>query len=100
MKKIKYLALICVLGFTSLSASANETDPKDTDPKERVEQLENRVHQIWEMDFSDMDKEEKAALKVEVKDIKKELKQAGLDNKVSISIGAIIIILLLLILLT
>ena len=100
MKKIKYLALISLIGLSSLSATANETDPKETDPQERVEQLENRVHQIWEMDFSDMDKEEKAALKLEVKEIKKELKEAGLDNKVSISIGAIIIILLLLILLT
>ncbi len=100
MKKIKYLTFICAFALASF-ASANETDPKkEIDPQERVEQLENRVHQIWEMDFSDMDKEEKAALKVEVKEIKKELKQAGLDSRVSISIGAIIIILLLLILLT
>lgn len=101
MKKIKYLAFICALTLTSFGASAGETDSKkNIDPQERVEQLEKRVHEIWEMDFSDMDKEEKQVLKMEVKEIKKELKQAGLDNKVSISIGAIIIILLLLILLT
>lgn len=100
MKKIKYLLFISMISLTSLSATANEADPKSTDPQVRVEQLENRVHEIWEMDFSDMEHEEKAALKMEVKDIKKELKQAGLDSKVSISVGAIIIILLLLILLT
>lgn len=100
MKKIKYLSFICAFVVASF-ASAAETDPKkEIDPQEKVEQLEKRVHQIWEMDFSDMDKEEKAALKIEVKEIKKELKQTGLDSKVSISIGAIIIILLLLILLT
>ncbi|WP_436515940.1 hypothetical protein [Ekhidna sp. To15] len=100
MKKIKYLFFICAFAITLL-ASATETDPKkEVDPKERVEQLQNRVQEIWEMDFSEMDKEEKVELKVELKEIKKELKQAGLDSKVSISIGAIIIILLLLILLT
>ncbi|MEQ8903850.1 hypothetical protein [Ekhidna sp.] len=100
MKKIKYLIFSGLISLTSLSASAGEPDTKNTDPRERVEQLENRVQEIWGMDFSNMDKVEKAALKVEVKDIKKELKQAGLDTKVSISVGAIIIILLLLILLT
>ncbi|MEP0987472.1 hypothetical protein [Ekhidna sp.] len=101
MKKIKYLAFVCVLGFSSFTSSANETDPKnDVDPQEKVEQLENRLQEIWQMDLNDMDKEEKTVLKMEVKDIKKELKQAGLDSKVSISVGAIIIILLLLILLT
>ena len=73
MKKIKYLAFIGLISLTSLTASASETDPKNTDPQTRVEQLENRVHEIWEMDLSDMDKEEKAALKLEVKEIKKEL---------------------------
>ncbi|WP_424961342.1 hypothetical protein [Ekhidna sp.] len=100
MKKIKYALFIGLIGLTSLSATASETDPKNTNPKERVEQLESRVHEIWEMDFSDMDKEEKAAIKLELKEIKKELKEEGLDSKVSISIGAIIIILLLLIIIT
>ena len=94
------MAFISLIGLSSLSATATETDPKSTDPQERVEQLESRVHQIWEMDFSDMDKEEKAAIKLELKEIKKELKEEGLDSKVSISIGAIIIILLLLIIIT
>lgn len=86
--------------LTSYVQAAEIDGEKETDPQERVEQLEKRVHEIWEMDFSDMDKEEKATLKVEIKEIKKELKQTGLDSKVSISIGAIIIILLLLIIIT
>ncbi|SNS85440.1 hypothetical protein SAMN05421640_1534 [Ekhidna lutea] len=100
MKKIKYFAFVCILGLSSLSATAAETDPVKTNPQERVEQLENRIQHIWKMDFSDMDKEQKMTLKMEVKEIKRELKQKGLDSKVSISVGAIIIILLLLILLT
>ncbi|WP_420318520.1 hypothetical protein [Ekhidna sp.] len=100
MKKIKYLAFIGLITLSSITASANETDPNNTDPQERIEQLENRIQEIWNMDLSDMDKEEKATLKLEVKEIKKELKQNGLDSKVSISVGAIIIILLLLIILT
>ncbi len=99
MKKFKYL--ICVFVFViATSVSAADTDPKNEDSKDRVEQLQERVNEIWKMDFSDMEKEEKAALKVELKEIKKELKQGGLDTKVSISIGAIIIILLLLIIIT
>ncbi|MEP1033377.1 hypothetical protein [Ekhidna sp.] len=100
MKKIKYLSFVCAFLLASFASASEINSKKEIDPQERVEKLQNRVHEIWEMDFSDMDKEEKAALKIEVKEIKKELKQTGLDNKVSISIGAIIIILLLLILLT
>lgn len=100
MKKIKYLLFVCAFMVVSF-ASANETDPaKEKDSKERIEQLEERVYEIWKMDFSDMEKDEKAVIKAELKDIKKELKQTGLDNKVSISIGAIIIILLLIIIIS
>ena len=101
MKKIKYFLFANVFILTSLVASATETDPREkTDSQARVEQLENRINEIWQMDFADMEKEEKTIIKMEVKEIKKELKQAGLDSKVSISVGAIIIILLLLIILT
>lgn len=101
MKKIKYLAFICALTFASFGASANETTTSGNgDAEERAAQLEERVYEIWEMDFSDMDKSEKAALKKEVKEIKKELKQTGLDSKISMSVGLVIIILLLLIILT
>ena len=100
MKKIKYLTFICLFGLTSISSAA-ETDPKkEIDTQERMEQLESRINEIWKMDFSDLEKEEKAILKVEVKEIKRELKQVGLDSKVTMSVGLIIIILLLIILLS
>lgn len=100
-KQIKFLALGLICSMASITANASDiktTDPKD--PQERVEQLENRVHEIWKMDFTEMEKAEKLALRQELKDIKKELKTTGLDNKVSISIGAIIIILLIIIIIT
>ena len=94
-RKISILAiLLCTLG----GVSATETDPKT--PQEKVEQLESRVYEIWNMDFKDMDHAEKLALKDEVKNIKKELKATKRASTVTLSIGAIIIILLLLILLT
>jgi len=93
------LAFLTILVCLVLGANATEnTDPKIT--QERVDQLETRVHEIWKMDFSDMDNIEKAALKDEVKNIKKELKVAKRTDTITLSVGAVIIILLLLILLT
>jgi uncharacterized protein (UPF0335 family) len=93
MKKIK------VFAFTFLLSIASFASVENIDPAIRVQQLESRVQEIWKMDHSDMEKVEKVALKEEIKEIRKELKSSGLDSKVSISVGAIIIILLLLILL-
>lgn len=100
MKKAKYILYVLSMVITSIAFASNPETKKDSDPKDRAEQLENRVYEIWEMDFSDMEKEEKAAIKTELKEIKKELKQTSLDKKVSISVGAIIIILLLIIIIT
>jgi len=99
MKKIKTLVVVFAL-LLGTSAIASETGTKETDPEVRAEQIETRVHEIWKMDFSEMDKVEKIQLKEELKSIKKELKTEGLDNRVSISVGAIIIILLIIIIIT
>ena len=95
-RKLAFLTiLLCLIG----GASASEAiEPKD--PQEKVEQLELRVHEIWKMDFKDMDHAEKIVLRDQVKNIKKELKAAKRNSTVTLSVGAIIIILLLLILLT
>ena len=53
-KMIKLIALVFVFSAASLNASANETNTT-TDPQERIEQLEDRVHEIWKMDFSEME---------------------------------------------
>ena len=79
------------------SAFAAGNEVSTVDPEVRAEQLENRVHEIWKMDFSKMENAEKLQIKQELKSIKKELKTSGLDDRVSISIGAIIIILLIII---
>lgn len=94
MKKACLSTLFVLFLFLSTDLSAKT---HSTDPKERVEQIESRVHEIWKMDFTEMNKVEKVAIKEELKAIKKELKVSGLDDKVSISIGAIIIILLIII---
>ena len=96
MKKLKSLVIVFALALGT-TAFAAENDPKAVDPEVRAEQIEHRVHEIWKMDFSEMDRAEKLQLKEELKSIKKELKTEGLDNKVSISVGAIIIILLIII---
>jgi hypothetical protein len=97
MKKIKFF-ILAALFSVSMAATASEGETTNTiEPGERAIQIENRVHEIWKMDYSKMDKVEKLALKSELKAIKKEMKAEGLDDKVSISIGAIVIIILLLI---
>jgi len=92
------LLTLC-LSFSSLAASSGEKNT--VTPKERVQQLETRIFQIRESELSSLNKSEREIVKEEVKSIKKEIKQIkGLDDKVSISVGAIIIIILLLIILT
>jgi len=97
LKYLMFLTLFTVASTTTLASSDNSSKPET---KDRGTQLKERVYEIWEMDFSDMDKKEKQEIKLELKEIKKELKQTGLDTKVSISVGAIIIILLLIIIIT
>ena len=96
MKKLKSLVFVfaLVLGTTAFAA---DTEPEGFDPEVRAHQIETRVHELWKMDYSEMDKAEKLQIKEELKSIKKELKTQGLDSRVSISVGAIIIILLIII---
>jgi len=92
---ITFLSLFCS------SAMAYDALDKKNDPQERVYELENRVHEIWKMDFAEMKNIEKQALRNEVKSIRKEIKSVkSLDDKITISVGLVIIILLLLILLS
>lgn len=99
MKKFRTFTIAAML-FFSFMAFASETEPKLSDPEVRAEQIELRVQEIWKMDFSTMENVEKMQLRKELKSLKKELKTEGLDSKVSISLGAIIIILLILIIIT
>jgi Flp pilus assembly protein TadB len=105
MKKIAYfLSLVFLMTAFAPAAIAaeNDKDKSKTElseaDKERLAEIEARVDEIKEINFSDMDKEERRALKKELKEMNKEAKQ--LSGGVYISVGAIILILLLLILLT
>ena len=97
MKSIKNLIITLMLVFISTAVNAKENNTPKTTPDEKAIQMKKRVQEIWEMDFSDMEKGEKLEIKRELKEMKRELKTSGLDTKVSISVGAIIIILLLII---
>lgn len=94
--KISILVLFVFLSLGAVASDGNNTNPKEN-ANQRVTELVERVNEINKMDFKKMDRVEKKAIKKELKTIKKELKAEGLDDKVSISVGAIIIIILLLI---
>ena len=98
MAKLRLLFL--GLFFVAGSFAASASDAPANNPETRVIQIENRVKEIWKMDFSEMDKGQKLEIRKELKALKKEMKTTGLDDKVSISVGAIIIILLVIILIS
>jgi hypothetical protein len=91
------LLLMTILATATPSVSfAAPANPKTEMTEERARQLTNRLEEIKAMDTKKMTRSERKALRVEVKQIKKEMAASG---GVYISIGAIIIIALLLILL-
>jgi len=98
--KTKILAIAL---FTLLSFGASASETEGTDPNVRANELIERVHHFRALDKKEMSSEEKAMMKEELREIRTELKELkkteGLDDKISISIGAIIIIILLLIIL-
>jgi uncharacterized membrane protein YgcG len=94
--KAKLLSLV-ILTMVSFGAMASTTN---TDPQARVNELTQRVYEIRDMDRTELSKEERAELKAELREIQAEMKaQKGLDSKITMSVGLIIIILLLIILL-
>jgi hypothetical protein len=94
---LKSLLLIFVLAVASPSMAS---DPKVTsieNPEAYANQLKNRLEEIKAIDTKSLTRQEKKALRAEVKTIKKEL--AAVGGGVYLSIGAIILIVLLIILL-
>ncbi len=91
------LVLTLFLSLSSFASSLDANKNKKT-PKERIQQIEARIYEVWHSDLKSLDESERELVKQELKSFKKEIKQInGLDDKVSISVGALIIILLLLI---
>ena len=97
--KTTIFSLLLVVMIT-FGANASETDALNAEV--RANQLIERVEEINRLDFSEMTFSEKRVIKAELRELNAELKELdgieGLDDKVSISIGAIIIIILLIIL--
>lgn len=108
MKRKLFIALLglatCSFVFsTTTQAAGIETMTKEqlnslteAQAEERVLQLSQRVNEIKDMDFKQLPKEERKALKNEMREVKKELD--FLNNKLTLSVGAVIIIVLLIIL--
>lgn len=101
MKKFIYtLALVFTLGVSTNTVSAADKKEAKTEltaeQKVQFERLVNRVEEIRKMDKSNLSREEKRALRKELKEMKEQARV--LNQGVYLSVGAIIIIILLLIL--
>lgn len=101
MKKFIYaLVLMFTLGIsTNTVLAADKKEPKTeltAEQKARYEKLVNRVEEIRNMDKSNLSREEKRALRKELKEMKEQART--LNQGVYLSVGAIIIIILVLIL--
>ena len=96
--KLFSIFLLVVLGsFSEVSAkNSDKESAKETRTltNAEIKQLRNRVEEIQNLDKSELSFKERREVKKELKEIKKTL---GLNSRVSISVGALIIIVLLLI---
>lgn len=102
MKKLIYsLTLIFALTISANTVSAADKAGKvktemTAEQKIQLKRITDRVEEIKAMDKSELSRDEKKALKTELKDLKQEARAIG--GGVYLSVGAIIIIILLLIL--
>jgi hypothetical protein len=94
---VKSLLVISVLSIASPSMANTSDKPVIENHKAEAARLTNRLEEIRAMDKNTLSRNEKKALRVEVREIKKEL--AVVSGGVYLSIGAILLIALLLILL-
>jgi hypothetical protein len=97
-KIFKMLLLIMLLAVAAPSISvAMPTNNAVENSEAYANRLKNRLEEIHAMDTKKLSKDEKRALRTEVRTIKKEM--AAVSGGVYLSVGALIIIALLLILL-
>lgn len=100
MKRTILSAVVALLISVGAYANGNENTTEA-----RANVIVERVNEISNSDLRSLGKEERRELKKELKSLKKELRTMdtkatkGLDSRLSISIGALIIIILLLIIL-
>jgi hypothetical protein len=88
--------LIASPTFATVTEGAGAVTPTET-PEAKIARLTQRIEEIKAMDKSGLSKEERKALKKEVREIRDEVKAAS--GGVYLSVGAILLIVLLLILL-
>ncbi len=81
----------------AMTTDSLQSKPSIATVNNRSTELLTRLNEIKNIDKSTLSKTEKKELKVELRDIKKEMKSS--TNGVYLSVGAIIIIILLLIIL-
>jgi hypothetical protein len=93
----KILLLIGVLAMGAPITSTAAITPAVENTETRATELQKRLAEINALDKKDLSRGEKRALRVEVRNIEKEM--AEISGGVYLSIGAIILIALLLILL-
>jgi hypothetical protein len=101
MKKFIYsLVLVFTLAVSTTNVSAaDKKEPKTemtAEQKVQLDRIVNRVEEIRNMDKSNLTRDEKKALRKELREMKD--KARALSGGVYLSVGAIIIIILLLIL--
>ena len=99
-KKIYFLATAFMLMLATPSVMAKDANSKPDmteSQKIRFEEISRRVEEIKNMDRSELNRQERKALRNELVEMKKEAK--AISGGVYLSVGAIIIIILLLILL-
>ena len=96
-KIFRVFMLIAMLAIASPAFCDAVTPTPAETTEQRVTRLQNRLEEIRSMDSKQMTRQEKKALRGEVKAIKKEM--AEISGGVYLSVGAIILVALLLILL-
>lgn len=101
MKKLMYFAFSFIMLLSTVNiASANDKNAKALTPQQQVklEQLTNRVEEIRSMDKSDLSRQDKRALRSELKQMKSEANAIS-NGGVYLSITALLVIVILLLIL-
>lgn len=101
MKKLIYIAFSFVMLLTTVNlASAKEKNNNalTTEQQAKLNQLTTRVEQIRGMDKSDLSREEKKALRTELKQMKSEANAIG-NGGIYLSVTALLVIIIILLIL-
>lgn len=94
---VRSLWMLIFLAVSSPSMASAGHDPVTEKPEAEVTRLKNRLEEIKTLDKHQLSATEKKALRMEVREIKKNL--ATMSGGVYLSVGGILLIALLLILL-